>query len=90
MTAGPDTPIPITLTHAEALVLSDWFHHLERSKIDLLDLPLCDKPERIALWNLGCLLESALPELFSGDYLEKVSAARAHLLGPDDPEDEGG
>ena len=69
----------VELTRAEALVLFDWLHALEDA-----DATPGDEPERIALWALSYALEKVLVEPFLRDYDVAVSAARQHLIPPEE------
>ena len=70
--------IAITLSHDEALVLFDWLSRTDAQRNDLRDI-VEDQAEQRALWNLTCLLEREIPELFSPDYRDAVDQARLRL-----------
>jgi integrase len=80
MNFDPETPTPIELTRAEALVIFDWL-----SKHEDNDTTPGDAPQQRALWNLTCLFEKTLVEPFQDDYLELVEASRTHLTDQIDP-----
>jgi len=67
--------ITITLTRDEALVLNDLLS-------DFRDEPavtIAHPAQRRALWNLACLLDKALPDVFAPDYKLRVEAAKQSL-----------
>ncbi len=67
--------LSITLTRDEALVLLEILG-------DFRDEPVVtvrDQAERHALWKLTCLLEKAVPEVFSPNYGELVEIAKKNL-----------
>lgn len=67
--------LSITLTRDEALVLLEMLG-------DFRDEPVVtvkDQAERRALLNLTCLLEKAVPEVFSPNYGELVEIAKRNL-----------
>lgn len=80
MDFDPETPTPIELTRAEALVIFDWLNKHEDN-----DTTPGDAPQQRALWNLNCLFERTLVEPFQADYLKLVEAARTHLTDEADP-----
>jgi len=65
----------ITLTQDEALVLLEMFADFG----DQQAIVIRDQAERRALWNLGCLLEKAVPHTLSPGYGELVKIARTNL-----------
>jgi hypothetical protein len=68
--------VALNLTKAEALILFELladFH--EESSV-----PVKDQADRIALWNLCCLLEKSLVEIFSPNYKDLLLQARQELL----------
>jgi hypothetical protein len=68
--------LPIKLTRDEALVLSDYLHRWQQTD----DSMFADDAERIALWNLLAVLESADDGVaFRSDYPESLEAARSRL-----------
>lgn len=67
--------LSITLTRDEALVLLEMLG-------DFRDEPVVtvkDQAKRRALLNLTCLLEKAVPEVFSPNYGELVEIAKRNL-----------
>ena len=71
--------VAITLTKAEALVLFDLLSRFsETGKMDFNH-----KAENQVLWNMCCILETALTEPFSGNYEELLQNARESLLPKD-------
>ncbi len=71
-----DSEVTLSLTKAEALVL---FELLSRFS-DTDKLSIEHEAENQALWNLCCLLESALVEPFCDNYEELLHDARESLL----------
>lgn len=67
-----DEPVTLSLTKAEALVLFDLVFDFR----DQAALAIRDDAEKIALWNLTCLLEKALVEPFREDYDSLLAKAR--------------
>lgn len=67
--------VSITLTKDEALVLLELVDDFR----DEPSLAVRDQAERHALWNLACLLQKAVPEVFSPNYKELVEIARKNL-----------
>jgi len=68
--------VAITLTKAEALVLFDLLSRFsETGKMDFEH-----KAENQVLWNMCCVLESALAEPFSENYEELLQTARESLV----------
>jgi hypothetical protein len=57
-------------------VLVDW---LARTSTANQPAPFADPAEQRALWNLECLLERVVAEIFDPDYSSLVDAARAAL-----------
>jgi hypothetical protein len=74
--AGDD--VVIRLSHDEALVLFELLHHWESQH-------RVTQPEhhagQVALWNLSCLLERELAELFDPAYDRLITEARTRLAG---------
>lgn len=68
--------LQITLTNNEALVLFELLSRFSDSK----ELTIEHQSEETALWNLNCLLERELVELFKSNYNESLQAARENLL----------
>ena len=73
-------PVRIELSGDEALVL---FAFLQRFD-DEDTLAIADQAEERALWNLHCLLQKRLVEIFHPDYKALVTAARDRLRDPTD------
>jgi len=71
----PDEDVRINLTLDEALVLDDLLQGLGDQGV----LPIVHPSQRRALWNLACLLESALVAPFKPDYRERLDAAKRNL-----------
>ena len=65
----------LTLSNAEALVLFDFVTRF--STTDVLELE--DRAEAQALWNVGCLLEKQLVEVFDPSFNSLLQAARDEL-----------
>ncbi len=74
---GEPDGVTLSLTADEALVLFDLLHRWEDDK--QVSAPR-HHAEQVALWNLSCLLESALVEPFDPAYSALVSEARARLV----------
>ncbi len=78
----------ITLTRAEALVLSDWL----AANDDGRSAPGVGPAEWKVLNSISCQLEEQLVELFWPEYAEVLEEARADVVGADevsgDPEPE--
>lgn len=70
-------PIHLELTNDETLVLFDFLQRFA----DDATLAVQDRAEQRALWNLHCLLEKQLVEMFRPDYQALVAAARDRLRG---------
>jgi hypothetical protein len=73
-------PIQLELTGDEALVL---FNFLQRFD-DEGTLIVQDQAEERALWNLHCLLQKRLTEIFHPAYRSLLAAARERLRDPAD------
>jgi hypothetical protein len=71
--------ITITLTKDEALVLLEMSGDFRDRSHNPAVLPLRDQAERRALWNLACVLEKSVPEVFGRKYRELVEMARKNL-----------
>ena len=71
-------PVRLELTGDEALVL---FEFLARYNDDGT-LTVQDQAEERALWNLHCLFEKQLVELFHPEYNGLLAAARDRLRDP--------
>ena len=72
--------VRLELTGDEALVLFDLAQRFD----DDGTLALRDQAEERALWNLHCLLQKQLAEIFHPDYKALVAAARDRLRDPSD------
>nr|BFE57995.1 hypothetical protein GCM10020063_025210 [Dactylosporangium thailandense] len=70
--------VRISLTQDEALVLFEWLGRIDEQTDRFGDL-VEDQAEQRALWNLTCLLERELVQLFSANYAELVEQARSRL-----------
>jgi len=68
-------PVRLELTGDEALVLFEFLSRFE----DKGALSVEDQAEERALWNLRCLLQKQLVEMFDPKYKELVAAARDRL-----------
>ncbi|MBL8797856.1 MAG: hypothetical protein JNM56_28420 [Planctomycetia bacterium] len=68
-------PVRLELTGDEALVLYEFLSRFEEQDT----LSITDQAEQRALWNLHCLLEKQLVEMFAPNYLALVDAARDRL-----------
>ena len=71
-------PVRLELTGDEALVLFEFLARFD----DHQTLSLQDQAEERALWNLHCLLEKQLVEIFDPKYKALVQAARGRLRDP--------
>jgi hypothetical protein len=71
--------VNIELSNDEALVLLEFLGRIA----DDGDWSVEDSAEIRALWNLECLLEQSLAEVFDPNYGEKIHAARDALRDPD-------
>jgi hypothetical protein len=71
-------PISLVLTNDEALVLLDFLTRF----VETDELTTEDRAEQQALWNLQCLLEKQMAEVFDPAYRELVQQARARLRDP--------
>ncbi|GAB3938674.1 hypothetical protein GCM10029976_053520 [Kribbella albertanoniae] len=81
-----DDPVTITLTHDQALVLSDWLYEA-MMKSDRLGSIITDRAVWSPIYTITGALDTTLPELFAADYADRLAAARARLLvllGPGD------
>lgn len=68
--------IEFKLSSDEALVLTDFLIRFQES--DKLSIDY--ESEKIALWNLGSILESKIPEILSPNYFELLKIARDNLI----------
>jgi hypothetical protein len=71
-------PIRLELTGDEALVLFDLLQRFD----DEGTLTIRDQAEERALWNLHCLLQKQLVEIFDPDYKALLVAAQDRLRDP--------
>lgn len=77
--------VTINLTKVEALVLFDLLSRFSESgRMDFVH-----KAENQVLWNLCCILESALTEPFSENYEKLLQTARVSLLPTEQINDDG-
>ncbi len=67
--------ITLTLNNDEAIVLTEFLLRFQEKEI----LSIEDKSEEIALWNLGALLESKIPEILNPDYKSLLETARKNI-----------
>ncbi|PRY22437.1 hypothetical protein [Pseudosporangium ferrugineum] len=76
-----DDDFTITLTHDQALILSDWLHTMLMGDTPEFDALVNRDP---AVWSpvyaISGALETTLVEVFKPDYLDLVAAARERLL----------
>lgn len=73
-------PIRLELTEDEALVLFDFLLRFDDSET----LTIQDQAEERALWNLHCVLQKQLVQIFNPEYKTLVEAARSRLRDPVD------
>jgi len=70
--------VVIKLNHDQALVLSDWLERMESSRA------FAQVVDDRAVWSaLNCIsgtLDKSLVDIFSGDYKQRLQAARERLL----------
>jgi hypothetical protein len=71
-------PIRLELTADEALVLFEFLARFD----DKETLSIEDQAEERALWNVHCLLQKQLVEIFDPNYKALVKAARDRLRDP--------
>ena len=67
--------IVVELTRCEALVLFEFLRRCDEEE----KYAFHDQAEQRVLWNLECLLQPQLAEVFSPDYGETLRAAWAEL-----------
>jgi hypothetical protein len=67
--------VTLTVTRDEAIVLFAWLSRFNNDPT----LEFEDQAEQRVLWDLECLLESALDEPFRPDYTQIVLAARSRV-----------
>ena len=72
--------VSIELSEDEVLVLFEWLHRINENP----QVEFEDQAEQRAAWDLEAALESANPALFSGDYMQRVLAARDRVRDPDE------
>jgi hypothetical protein len=80
--------VDISLSKAEALVLFEFLGRSSESNRNRPNetepaLHSPDSAEWRALWNLECLLEKTLTEIFSPDYARIIEDARRRLTDPE-------
>jgi hypothetical protein len=73
-------PVRLELTSDEALVLFEFLRHFD----DENTLAIRDQAEERALWNLHCLLQKQVVEIFDPDYKTLLAMARSRLRDPAD------
>jgi len=71
-------PIRLDLTADEALVLFEFLARFDGKET----LSIEDQAEERALWNVHCLLQKQLVEIFAPNYNVLVKAARDQLRDP--------
>jgi hypothetical protein len=71
-------PVQLELTGDEALVLFEFLQRFDDEGV----LVVQDQAEERALWNLHCLLQKHLVEIFHPDYKALLAAARERLRDP--------
>jgi hypothetical protein len=70
--------ITLELSNHEALVLFAFLHRFD----DEAAYPFADQAEQRVLWDVECMLEKQLVELFSPDYHAFLAEARAQVRDP--------
>lgn len=75
MTTNPDTPVQITLTADEAVVLFEFVRRFSDSDV----LSIVDQAEQRVLWNLCCIFERGALSSIEGDWPELLHQARNRL-----------
>ena len=80
--------VKISLSKAEALVLLEFLGRTSDSnRIRLKEtepgVQSPDSAEWRALWNLECVLEKSLAEVFSPDYTKIIEDAKSSLTDPE-------
>jgi hypothetical protein len=73
-------PVHLELSGDEALVLFEFLARFD----DNGTLSIQDQAEERALWNLHCLFQKQLAELFHPEYKALLAAARDRLRDPDE------
>jgi hypothetical protein len=71
----PDDDVVLKLTRDEAIVLFAWLSRFNNQPTPGFE----DQAEQRVLWDLECMLESALDEPFLPDFVEIVLAARSRV-----------
>ena len=71
-------PVRIELTGDEALVLFEFLARFDDHEVLIVQ----DQAEERALWNLQCLLEKQLVEIFDPNYKALLEAVRGRLRDP--------
>lgn len=71
--------VQLELSREEAPVLFDWMSRFDERK----DVVFEDSAEQRVLWDIECMLESALVEPLQPDYNELVARARATVRDAD-------
>lgn len=75
--AAVEDEIRLALTHDEALVLFEFLCRFSDRGV----LSIEDHAEQVALWNLQCVMETKIDEVFRPDFGELVQQARDRLRG---------
>jgi hypothetical protein len=70
-----DAKVIIELTGDEALVFFDWIARFNERE----DVVFDDQAEQRVLWDIECILESALAEPFAPNYDQLLAAARENV-----------
>jgi len=70
------TPVALSLSHDQALVLFDWLGREEGKNRILTEHPA----EQQVLWEIEGQLERALVEPLQPDYAAAIAAARARIM----------
>jgi hypothetical protein len=65
----------LEITSDEALVLFDFLARYSEHN----ELRIDDQAEQRVLWNLCCVLEKSLPELFDSNYKKLLADARSRV-----------
>ena len=76
----PDTPVRITLSLDEALVLFGWLSRVNDSE----ELRFEHQAEQRVLWDIECILESKLTEPLLPHYRKLLEAARERVADQSD------
>ena len=71
-------PVQLELTKDEALILFEFLQRFD----DNMSLEIVDQAEERAMWNLHCLLQKQLTEIFDPSYKALLEAARDRLRDP--------